>query len=199
MPPYHHGQLRTALLEAAERSLRESGAEQLSLRELAREIGVSHAAPRRHFPDRQSLLYALAETGFARLDTQLRAAVAEAGEGYVPQLRATVTAYIRFATDDAALLELMFGSKHRPGAERVVAASGPAFTLMDELIVRGQAEGRLAAGDPERIGIVMFATMQGIATMINTGLVRPGLLDDLAETAVEQFISGPRESSARSG
>ncbi|MCY1138323.1 TetR/AcrR family transcriptional regulator [Actinoplanes sp. Pm04-4] len=199
MPPYHHGQLRTALLEAAERSLRENGEEQLSLRELAREIGVSHAAPRRHFPDRQSLLYALAETGFARLDEQLRAAVAAAGEGYVPQLRATVKAYITFATDDAALLELMFSSKHRPGAEQVVAAAEPAFTLLYGLIVRGQAEGRLAAGDPERIGLVMFATMQGIATLINTGLARPELLDDLVETAVEQFVGNVKASSVRSG
>jgi AcrR family transcriptional regulator len=199
VPPYHHGQLRTALLEAAERSLRENGEEQLSLRELAREIGVSHAAPRRHFPDRQSLLYALAETGFARLDEQLRAAVAAAGEGYVPQLRATVKAYITFATDDAALLELMFSSKHRPGAEQVVAAAEPAFTLLYGLIVRGQAEGRLAAGDPERIGLVMFATMQGIATLINTGLARPELLDDLVETAVEQFVGNVKASSVRSG
>lgn len=190
--PYHHGQLRAALLTAAERRLREHGEEQLSLRELAREIGVSHGAPRRHFPDRQGLLDALAEAGFERLDTQLRAAVAEAGEDFAPRLRATVAAYIRFATEDAALLELMFTSKHRPGADRVAAAAGPAFTLMHELIVQGQAAGELAAGDPERVGIVLFATMQGIATLINGDMVKPELLDGLVETAVEQFVRGAR-------
>ncbi|HEV7648063.1 MAG TPA: TetR/AcrR family transcriptional regulator [Actinophytocola sp.] len=189
--PYHHGQLRTALLDAAERSLREGGEEQLSLRELARELGVSHGAPRRHFPDRQALLDALAETGFGRLDTQLRAALTEAGDDFVPRLRATVAAYIRFATEDAALLELMFTSKHRPGADRVAAAAGPAFTLMNDLIVQGQAAGELA-GDPERIGIVLFATMQGIATLINGDMVEPKLLDGLVETAVEQFVRGAR-------
>src|ERR1035437_9150796 len=73
--PYHHGSLRTALLAHAERTVRERGVQDLSLRELAREIGVSHGAPRRHFPDRQALLDALAEAGFARLGTALRSSV----------------------------------------------------------------------------------------------------------------------------
>jgi hypothetical protein len=51
--PYHHGNLRTALLTQAERTVRERGVKELSLRELARDVGVSHAAPRRHFPDRR--------------------------------------------------------------------------------------------------------------------------------------------------
>ena len=190
--PYHHGQLRSALLTAAERGLREGGEGQLSLRELAREIGVSHAAPRRHFPDRQALLDALAEAGFERLDAQLRAAVAEAGDDFAPRLRATVAAYIRFATEDAALLELMFTGKHRPGADRVAAAAGPAFTLMYGLIAQGQAAGELAAGDPERVGMVLFATMQGLAALINGDMVKPELLDGLVETAAEQFVRGAR-------
>src|SRR6201992_4247586 len=70
--PYHHGNLRPALLGQAERPPRDGGGQQLSLRELAREIGVSHAAPRRHFPDRQALLDALAIEGFARLGGVLR-------------------------------------------------------------------------------------------------------------------------------
>ncbi|CAM5729343.1 hypothetical protein SALBM217S_04935 [Streptomyces griseoloalbus] len=56
--PYHHGNLRTELLDAAERSLRVHGVDRLSLRDLARDVGVSHAAPRRHFADRRALLAA---------------------------------------------------------------------------------------------------------------------------------------------
>ncbi|WP_422772384.1 TetR/AcrR family transcriptional regulator [Plantactinospora sp. WMMC1484] len=190
--PYHHGQLRSALLAAAERSLRAHGEEQLSLRELAREIGVSHAAPRRHFPDRQALLDALAEAGFERLYTRLRAACTEAGDDFLPRLRATVAAYIRFATEDAALLELMFTSKHRPGADRLVVAADPAFDLMYDLIKQGQAAGELVEGDPERVGVVLFATMQGIATLVNGDMVKPELLDGLVDTAVEQFVRGAR-------
>ncbi|MDI5941887.1 helix-turn-helix domain-containing protein [Micromonospora sp. DH15] len=147
MPAYHHGNLRPTLLAAAERSLRQHGAEQLSLRELARAVGVSHAAPRRHFPDRQALLDALAEAGFARLDAELRAALAAAGDDFGPRLHAMAAAYLRFATEDAALLELMFTSKHRPGADHLVAAAAAPVGLMHDLIVQGQAQGVLEAGD----------------------------------------------------
>ncbi|SCG34939.1 TetR/AcrR family transcriptional regulator [Micromonospora humi] len=192
MPAYHHGNLRTTLLAAAERSLRRHGADQLSLRELAREAGVSHAAPRRHFPDRQALLDALAEAGFARLDAELRAALDAAGEEFAPRLHAVTAAYLRFATEDTALLELMFTGKHRDGAERLVAAAAAPFGLLDALIRQGQAEGILEPGDSQRAGIVLFATMQGIATLVNGNLVAPELLDGIAETAVDQFMRGSR-------
>jgi AcrR family transcriptional regulator len=187
---YHHGNLRTALLAEAERSVREHGVEQLSLRELARQVGVSHAAPRRHFPDRQALLDALAETGFERLGNELRAAVEEAGHDFQARLRATAAAYIRFATDDAALLELMFAGKHRAGAEQLVTAADRAFAVMFDLIVQGQAEGVIEPGEPERVGLVLFATVQGIASLINGSMVDAELLDGLADDAVEHFLRG---------
>lgn len=190
--PYHHGKLRQALLDAAESTLRQYGADQLSLRELAREVGVSHAAPRRHFKDRQALLDALAASGFKRLERQLRSALADAGEDFRSRLKATVAAYIRFATDDAALLELMFTAKHRHDAEHIVEAAAGPFTVMHQLILQGQASGELADDDPEQIGIVLFATMQGIATLINGEMVRAELLGGVVDTAVEQFIRGAR-------
>ncbi|MFI7617907.1 TetR/AcrR family transcriptional regulator [Nonomuraea terrae] len=192
MPAYHHGNLRATLLAVAERSLRRHGADQISLRELAREAGVSHAAPRRHFADRQALLDALAETGFARLDKELRTALAAAGEEFEPRLHAIAAAYLRFATEDAALLELMFAGKHREGADRLVAAAAAPFGLMHDLIAQGQARGVLEPGDPQRVGVVLFATLQGIATLMNGKLVAPELLDGIVETAVEQFIRGSR-------
>ena len=76
--PYHHGNLREALLLAGEQALEAGGAQNLSLRELAREVGVSHAAPRRHFPDKQALLDALALSGWERLGAALASAVADA-------------------------------------------------------------------------------------------------------------------------
>src|ERR1700730_987860 len=139
--PYHHENLRFALLEQAERSVRERGVQALSLRELARDLGVSHGAPRRPFPDRQALLDALAEAGFARLGAELRSAVDGAGEDFQARLRATAAAYVRFATRDAALLELMFAGKHREPAGALHEASRRAFSVLLELIEQGQAEG----------------------------------------------------------
>jgi AcrR family transcriptional regulator len=190
--PYHHGNLRIALLDQAERTLREQGVEQLSLRELARQAGVSHGAPRRHFPDRQALLDALAHNGFERLGTELRRAVDHAGDDFQDRLQATATAYVRFATRDAALLELMFAGKHREPAGALHDAAERAFAVMIELIDQGQAEGALEPGEPERVGLVLFATIQGIAALLNAGIVRPEQLEALVADAIAHFLRGSR-------
>ena len=190
--PYHHGNLRAALLAQAEQTLREHGLDGLSLRELARQIGVSHGAPRRHFADRQALLDALAESGFARLGAELRAAAESAGEDYEPRLRATATTYVRFAIDDAALLELMFASKQGERAEALHEAAERAFSLIVELIEEGQANGLLESGDPERIGLLLFATMQGTAALVTAGIVALQHVDGLVADAIGRFLHGPR-------
>ncbi|MCP3012463.1 TetR/AcrR family transcriptional regulator [Nocardiopsis dassonvillei] len=190
--PYHHGNLRSAILDAAARQLREHGADQLSLRDLAREVGVSHAAPRRHFADRQALLDALAEAGFVRLGEALRTALAEAGDAFDVRVHRAVLAFARFATENAALLELMNSGKHRPGATRLAEAAEAAFGQVRELIEEGQERGALEHGDPERIGIILYATVQGLATMVNGDMIDADRLDGLVETAVEQFLRGAR-------
>jgi AcrR family transcriptional regulator len=190
--PYHHGNLRLALLTQAEQTLREHGREGLSLRELARQIGVSHGAPRRHFADRQALLDALAESGFARLGAELRAAAESSGEDYEARLRATNTAYVRFAISDAALLELMFAGKHRQQSGALHDAADRAFSVILELIEEGQASGVLEPGYPERIGLLLFSTMQGIAALVTAGIVAPEQVDNLVADAVGRFLHGPR-------
>jgi AcrR family transcriptional regulator len=189
--PYHHGNLRTALLEQAERTVRERGAQDLSLRELARDIGVSHGAPRRHFADRQALLDALAETGFERLGAELRAAADGAGGEFAARLRAIAAAYARFAIEDAALLELMFAGKSREATGLGVVADR-AFSVVLELIHQGQAEGALPPGDPERVGLVLFATIQGVATLVGSGMVHGAQLEEVLDDAVGFFLRGAR-------
>jgi AcrR family transcriptional regulator len=190
--PYHHGNLRAALLAQAEQTLREHGLDGLSLRELARQIGVSHGAPRRHFADRQALLDALAESGFARLGAQLRAAAESAGEDYEARLRATSLAYVRFAISDAALLELMFAGKQREQTAALHQAAHRAFSVILELIEEGQAHAALEPGEPERIGLLLFATMQGIAALVTAGIVAPEEVDSLVADAIGRFLHGPR-------
>jgi AcrR family transcriptional regulator len=190
--PYHHGNLRAALLAEAERTVRERGLQDLSLRELAREVGVSHGAPRRHFPDRQALLDALAETGFARLGSELRSAADGAGEAFEARLRATAAAYVRFATRDAAMLELMFAGKHREESGALHEAADRAFAVMLELIEQGQAEGVLESGDRERVGLVLFATLQGIAALVTGGMIQAERLDELVSDAIAHFLRGSR-------
>jgi AcrR family transcriptional regulator len=193
--PYHHGNLREALLAQAERTVRERGVQDLSLRELAREVGVSHGAPRRHFPDRQALLDALADAGFARLGTELRSAVDGAGEDFQARLQATAAAYVRFATRDAALLELMFAGKNREQSGALHEAAERAFSVVLELIHRGQADGVIEHGAPERVGLVLLATIQGIAALVTGGIVAVEQVDELVADAIARFLRGSRAAA----
>jgi AcrR family transcriptional regulator len=188
--PYHHGHLREALLEEALATVRERGVDTLSLRELARAVGVSHAAPRRHFPDRQALLAALAIEGFARLGAELRrAATAGDDDAFEPMLKRCAHAYLAFATTDAALLALMFAGMRVEGGE---AAAQQAFAPILELIVRGQDEGVFQRGDPEHVGMLLLSTLHGIASLRGAGMIAAEQLDGLVDDAIAQFLRATR-------
>jgi AcrR family transcriptional regulator len=189
---YHHGNLRSALLESAERTLARRGVSELSLRELAREVGVSHAAPRRHFADKQALLDALAEDGFGRLGAEIEAAMAAAGDSLGDQLAAFARAYVRFATDHAALLELMFAGKYREGADSLHEAADRAFAAPLALFATAQASGQVVPGDPERVGVIALATLHGLASLANNGMLGDGELDDVVDEAVDRLVLGLR-------
>lgn len=105
--PYHHGDLRRALTDAARRLLEAEGPSALSLRAVAREAGVSAAAPYHHFKDKSDLLDAVAREGWAELGEALR----EAREADAPLTRRTADmgmAYVRFARGNPALYRMMY-------------------------------------------------------------------------------------------
>jgi len=98
MATYHHGDLRAAMLAAAARLVEDEGVAGLSVREAARRAGVSHNAPYRHFPDRESLLAALAADGLVQLEKALEGRTGrELGE-----------AYVRFALANPRRFQMMF-------------------------------------------------------------------------------------------
>ncbi|QYX75168.1 TetR/AcrR family transcriptional regulator [Streptomyces akebiae] len=162
--PYHHGDLRSALLASAERTLREKGVAALSLRELARDIGVSHAAPGRHFKDKQALLNALALAGYERL-TRALTAVDDPALPLEPRLVALARGYLGFATENAELLELMFARKHDPDAsEEMAAAVDRTVGALERIIADAQKRGEIIEGDPADLTLAVGATLQGTAT-----------------------------------
>ena len=105
--PYHHGDLRRALVDAGRRLLEREGSAGLSLRAVAREAGVSAAAPYHHFKDRAALLYAVAHEGNVALNDAVRAAF-ESTEPGQERVVAVGLAYVSFALANPALYELMF-------------------------------------------------------------------------------------------
>lgn len=149
---YHHGNLRSALLAQAEVALRQVGVDGLSLRQIARDLGVSHGAPARHFRDKQALLDALALDGFETLNTQLAGAAAT-GDTLRERFEAMARAYITFATEHAELLQVMYSTKHHADASEHLRATGEkgmttARSVVVELGVDVGDPAELAAVDP---------------------------------------------------
>ncbi|MGY5006935.1 TetR/AcrR family transcriptional regulator [Streptomyces sp. 900105755] len=188
--PFHHGNLRAALLDQAERTLREDGIDALSLRELARQAGVSHGAPRSHFIDRQALLDALAERGFNRLADEVEAAIDSDAVDYKQRFRAAAAAYVHFAVTDTALLDLMFTAKNGNAPEGLRAASERLFATLRNLIDRSTKAGALKPQDPHRLQLLLAAVMQGIAVLVNTRRISTedgtSLIDDAISLLVRE-------------
>ncbi|MFV8165269.1 TetR/AcrR family transcriptional regulator [Mycobacterium sp. 134] len=191
---YHHGDLRAAVLQQAELTLSRSGVDGLSLRRLARDIGVSHAAPSRHFRDKQALLDALAVSGFERLGRSINRRASSGS--FDERLRAVAHAYVHFAIANPALLALMFSRKHdeAPGSA-VAQAAAEAFATPIALIVDGQARGDVVAGDPMRIGMTALATFQGLVVFIGSGMIDAGATEELLADAITHLGQGLRPRS----
>lgn len=177
--PYHHGQLREVLLDAALELARERGLHGVSIREVARQAGVSHAAPYHHFADKAALVTALALRGFEQLAERLQAAADAAGGDDLDRLRAAGVAYVQFALSEPAAFRLMFrpelrdeeGMK-RPSAA-LIEAGKSAYDVLLKLIAAGQASGRIRSGPPAELALTAWSTTHGLATLLLDGV--PGL------------------------
>ncbi len=182
--PYHHGDLRAALLSAAEHTLRAKGATALSLRELARDLGVSHAAPGRHFKDKQALLDALALTGFQRMAAAMDTAD-DPALPLEPRLTALARAYLGFTVDNPALLELMYARKHDPDIpEQLATAIARTKEPLFRIITDAQQRGEIVPGDPEHIALLAGASLHGVASFTATGHLPP----ESALTGVDELV-----------
>lgn len=162
---YHHGDLRAALLAAAEAELAERGVEAFSLRQVAKRAGVSHAAPAHHFGDAAGLLTALAAEGFRRfLATQAQREAAAAPDPQA-QLVAAGLGYIDFALARPALFRLLFGSDRPDFANPdLSAASDAAYAHLDAQVT--------AAGGALPDIAAVWALAHGLADLLAAGRLK---------------------------
>ncbi|MFJ1757991.1 TetR/AcrR family transcriptional regulator [Kitasatospora sp. NPDC088134] len=188
---YHHGDLRAALLAQAEKALQEHGPDALSLRELARELDVSHAAPSRHFRDKRALLDALALTGIQRVAAAARTRLATAGPAFDARLRAFARAYVDFAAERPALLELTFIRKHDPAVtDELRTAWQPLEDEVGQVVAQGQRDGLVRPGDTERIFNVLFTAVHGVAARAATGTLAGPALDQVLDDVLDHVLRG---------
>jgi AcrR family transcriptional regulator len=188
--PYHHGDLRRALLDAALALVRERGAEGFTLREAARRVGVSQTAPYRHFATKEALLAAVAEEGFTTLLGILEG-LPEAGDPDPRlRLRAQGFAAFEFYVSEPARFRVMFGratsEKERyPG---LAAAWEKVNALLLANLVATQRAGAIREGDPLELGLTLGALTHGLAALVIDGHLGPTLHADRG--AVEAIYRG---------
>ncbi|MFI9408386.1 TetR/AcrR family transcriptional regulator [Nocardia gamkensis] len=176
---YHHGALRDALLAACLRLIETEGLAAVSLRRVAREAGVSTAAPYHHFPDRAALLATLSTQGFQLLGTRLAAARAEA-ETPMAALTALANAYVRFSREHPAYFRLMF----RPELSQpdkhpdTMGAGDAAFGVLTDAIAECVRAGALPADKADTLAVMFWGLGHGLASL---------WLDGQLEKRAEQF------------
>src|SRR5215469_15103074 len=166
--PYHHGDLRQALVRAALEILSETGVAGLSLRAAARRARVSAMAPYRHFADKEALLAAVAEYGFRELAARLTAAATTAAD---PRggLAALGVAYVLFARDHLSLFKLMFGPtiEKKSGHPALDEAGGACFNALRQAVEAA----KFFDGDPDvgDVSLACWSLVHGLSALIIDG------------------------------
>ncbi|HWK64871.1 MAG TPA: WHG domain-containing protein [Rhizobiaceae bacterium] len=179
---YHHGDLRKALLAAAEAELDEKGLEGFSLRGVARRAGVSHAAPAHHFKDTAAMLTALATVAAERLTRSLRKHRDLAGKDARDRIVASGVGYVSFALENPALFKLLFGSE-RPDSDdpELVEQAARAFQILTDDLAELRGNDPMAEEEGTLDTAALWSAVHGIASLLIANRMRflgPMLAED---------------------
>ena len=161
------------MLEVALQLVAEKGVSGLTLREAARRVGVSRAAPYRHFADKNALLVAVAEEGFRAMHTAIRESLATAPPNVAQRLTAIGVGYVKFAVAHPAHFRIMFAqelakSRATPTAEQTAMA---VFSELTGEIRKGQKSGALRGDSPLGLALACWSIAHGLAAILIEGLL----------------------------
>lgn len=174
-PSYHHGNLRQALMDSALACIRKDGAEKLSLRALARDVGVSQAAPYRHFEDKNSLLSALASDGFERLGEGMSQAFLAAKNDPILALQKVGVTYIDFAIANPETYRLMCGMKSTEfNGKEMEAHHTQAYQILEQVIALGVSSGVFKPSPSRDIAVAAWSMVHGYASLLIDGVIELG-------------------------
>lgn len=188
--PYHHGDLRRALVTAATELAAVGGAKNVTLREVARRVGVSASAAYRHFPNREGLLAQVASEAREALARRMIAAVAAVGAGSdgaaVDRFRATGRAYIEFALDEPGLFEVAF----RACPPHLYVPDDPSpYALLSEGLDTLDHAGLLAVQRPGAEAAAWVA-VHGAAVLLGDGMLPPSDRDAIIDATLDMVGGG---------
>lgn len=190
--PYHHGNLRRALLDEALTTIRSEGVEKLTLREIGARVGVSRTALYRHFADKRALLAAVATEGFRLLREQLVASWDDGGHGREGFDAMGVT-YIRFAVTNPSHYRVMFGGfldPHPSEGELATEAAGAFQALVDALAAL-QGIGIVRSDEPQTMALFVWSVVHGVAMLAIDGRLHdPAQVDALVPYAIARLHEG---------
>jgi AcrR family transcriptional regulator len=167
---YHHGDLPRIILRATLSLIEQEGVAHLSMREIARNAGVSHAAPYHHFGDKAGVIAALAADGFELLEAALRSAV-ERAEGPQARFEACGRAYVRFAVGHPAYFRVMFRPERASAEEhsRVSPRAHAAYQVLVEVVSECRRAGLGLGVAPRALVLTGWSTVHGLASLLVNG------------------------------
>jgi AcrR family transcriptional regulator len=198
---YHHGDLRAALIAAATAEIERSGYENLSLRELAASVGVSRAAPYRHFADRRALLAAVAADGFDALTRIHRKAIA-AEQTPQAQLIAAGRGYLAFAAERPQLFRLMFssdllrGGGAPPDAE-LIRAAGESYAVFEGMVAATLPDAEDSA--IKAATIACMSTTYGFALLRMDNRLKPFMYGRLTQSELVNAVLSTKVTALPGG
>ncbi len=192
---YHHGNLRPALLAEAAAMIAEGGAESVTMRTIGRRLGVSRAAPYRHFAGKTALLVAVAAAGFERLNDRLATIDAGAPRSSLERFRRMGEEYVRFALENPAHYRLMYGKEAltREGLPELREAADGLFDQLVNVIEAYQRSGGIKRQDPRTQAYVAWSAVHGLASLVIEGQIRAtDDIDRLIRQTTRTVLDGMR-------
>jgi len=164
---YHHGNLKEELLKAAISLLIEHGSGALSLRKVAKKAGVSHAAPYRHFNNKNALLAAIAQQGFVTLEAQISLIAQKFYDLPQKQLIETCVVYVEFVMQSPEIAQLMFGGVLDIASDKaLLEASDNTLASLLRVMQKGSQYGLYIKHDPQALTLAVRSLIHGFAMLI---------------------------------
>jgi AcrR family transcriptional regulator len=185
---YHHGDLKNALIESGVRIISKEGAHALSLRKVARQAGVSHAAPYAHFADKQALIAAISTEGYKKLYEHIARVAEQYRSDPLRRFVEACWAYVQFALDEPDHFKITLSNlvEKEQDYPAFVEIARQTFNLVVEIVAECQQAGVLRNGPSDLTSVSVWALIHGLVSLILENQISHTLLDRF--TVREMFI-----------